>query len=245
MPPVKPFLLLSTRDDDATAIGEASAVRRVCALADDDLVQLRLEQTPLPADLSLDDYAGVILGGSGFCTSSATKSPLQQRVEADLGRLLDEIIERDFPFFGLCYGVGVLATHLGGVVDSTHKEDVGAIAIRLTEAGRADPLTAGLTEPFWGYVGHKEAVRTLPEGAVVLATGETCPVQLFRVKTNVYAAQFHPELDTDGLIERMGVYRNAGYFAPDDFDRLAADAHASGVDGTQEIPLQRFVERHR
>ena len=40
---------------------------------------------------------------------------MQHRVERELSALLDEVVARDFPFFGACYGVGTLGVHQGGV----------------------------------------------------------------------------------------------------------------------------------
>jgi GMP synthase (glutamine-hydrolysing) len=51
---------------------------------------------------------------------------------------------------------------------------------------------------------------------VILAYSESCPVQAFRVGTRVYATQFHPELDLDGLATRIEVYKYAGYFEPEE-----------------------------
>ena len=53
---------------------------------------------------------------------------------------------------------------------------------------------------FDAFLGHKEAVRRLPEGAVLLASSADCPVHAFRIGRNVYATQFHPELDVEGLV---------------------------------------------
>ena len=63
-------------------------------------------------------------------------------------------------------------------------------------------------------MGHKEACSVLPPTAVLLATSAGCPVQMFRVKQNLYATQFHPELDVPGIITRVTVYQHAGYFEP-------------------------------
>ena len=68
-----------------------------------------------------------------------------------------------------------------------------------------------------------------------------CPVQAFRVGSRVYATQFHPELDLDGLATRVEVYRYAGYFDPDEADAVLAAARASGVTETPNL-LGRFVE---
>jgi GMP synthase (glutamine-hydrolysing) len=240
---VKPYLLLSTRQHAAAAAGEWRSTAAAAGLAATDLVQLRLDQAPL-GRLDTGAYSGFILGGSDFCASAPGKSPLQQRVEADLGGLLDAVLEQDLPFFGLCYGVGLLTCHLGGEVDGTHREDVGPVPVTLTEAGRADPLLDGLPDVFHAFVGHKEAARRLPASAVLLAVGDVCPAQLFRVGANVYASQFHPELDAAGLVERMRIYQDYGYFDPSDLDRLAAAAYASPVNGTPGRLLRNFVRRH-
>jgi GMP synthase (glutamine-hydrolysing) len=90
-------------------------------------------------------------------------------------------------------------------------------------------------------VGHKEAVRELPDHAVRLAGSPTCPVQAFRIGRRVYATQFHPEHDVVGLCTRIDVYRHAGYFDPTEADDLKARAHASDVRHPPAV-LRRFVE---
>jgi GMP synthase (glutamine-hydrolysing) len=66
-------------------------------------------------------------------------------------------------------------------------------------------------------------------------------VQAFRVGTRVYATQFHPELDLDGLATRVDVYKYSGYFEPDEADAVMAAARASGVTKVPNI-LKGFVE---
>ena len=186
----------------------------------------------------------MILGGSSFNISDSQKTDLQQRVEADLLALVDLIIDTDFPFLGMCYGVGAVTTHLGGTVDRTYGEAVGAVEITLTADGVADPLLAGIDERFQAFVGHKEACNGTPPGVTMLATGTLCPVQMYRVGANVYVTQFHPELDADDLTARMRIYQHAGYFDPSELDDLIAMAYASGVTGQQHLVLSNFVRRY-
>ena len=218
---MRPFLLLSSRPEDLAADEEYAAFLRCTGLSPQQLHRIRLEAGPLPR-LDLDNWSGILLGGGPFNSSdpAETKSAVQVRVEADLNALLDDVVARDFPFFGACYGVGTLGVHQGGVVDRTHSEPVSAVPVSLTAAGLADPLLAGMPERFDAFVGHKEACRVLPPSAVLLASSPTCPVQMFRVKTNVYATQFHPELDVPGIVTRVRVYQNAGYFPPEEMDAL-------------------------
>lgn len=241
---MKPFVLIATRPEREVADAEYEQFRRYAGLDERDLRRVRLEQAPLP-DLDLDAVSGVLLAGSPFTTSDPadTKSALQKRVEADLAALLDRVMARDVPLLGACYGVGTLGVHQGGVVDGTYAESAGPITVTLTDAGRDDPLVraAGLPDAFGAFVGHKEAVRVLPPRATLLATGQACPVQMFRIGTRQYATQFHPELDGEGLAARLRVYRHAGYLDPDELEiviEAAMDADVSAAGGV----LRGFVE---
>jgi GMP synthase (glutamine-hydrolysing) len=218
---VKPFLLLSSRPEDLAADEEHAAFLRCTGLAEPELRRIRMEAGPLPR-LRLDDWSGIFIGGGPFNSSDPAegKSAVQRRVERELAALLDEVVARDFPFFGACYGVGTLGVHQGGVVDRVFGEPIGAVRITLTDAGLADPLLAGVPAEFDAFVGHKEACRVLPPSAVLLATSPACPVQMFRVGRNVYATQFHPELDVPGIVTRIRVYQHAGYFPPAEMDEV-------------------------
>jgi GMP synthase (glutamine-hydrolysing) len=98
-----------------------------------------------------------------------------------------------------------------------------------------------LPTDFDAFLGHKEAVARLPRGAVLLARSRTCPVQAFRLGSNVYATQFHPELDVDSLVVRIETYRDFGYFHPEELEGLIALARGAVVTEPPRI-LSRFVE---
>lgn len=241
---MKPFVLLATRGEDAAADGEYEAMLRFGGLSAEQLVRVRLESGPLPA-LDLDEISGIIVGGSPFTTSDPEhkKPDVQRRVEAELAALVTEVLARDFPFLGACYGVGTLGVLAGGVVDATYAEAVGAVPVSLTDAGRADPVFGAMPDTFNAFVGHKEAIRVAPPGAVVLATSPACPVQAFRVGRNVYATQFHPELDVPGIETRIDVYRHAGYFRPDEVEALLARVRLADVTAAPRL-LRAFVQRY-
>ena len=113
--------------------------------------------------------------------------------------------------------------------------------ISLTGDGIDDPLFKAVPTTFEAFVGHKEAVHHLPGHAVLLASSPACPVQAFRIGSNVYATQFHPELDVQGLCLRIEAYRYAGYFEPHEMETLLAMARAAAVHDPPRL-LQRFVE---
>ena len=244
-----PFLLLATRADDAVADAEYRAFLRFACLAPEQLVRVRLEAAPLAEQLPGADftaYAGVLIGGSPFTASDPDeqKSPVQRRVERDLDEVVGEVLRLDVPFLGACFGIGTLGRHLGGVVDRTYGEPVGAVEITLTDEGLADPLLAGLPRAFTAFVGHKEALRVLPAGAVLLAGSAGCPVQMFRVGQHQYATQFHPERDGPGIVERIHAYRYAGYFDPAETDALVARVGAADVTWPAQV-LAAFTARYR
>ncbi|WP_350003752.1 glutamine amidotransferase [Pseudarthrobacter sp. WHRI 8279] len=239
-----PFLLLASRAEDAAADNEYAAYLRYGGLEERELRRVRLEAAPLP-DLDLAQYSGVIVGGSPFTSSDPPeqKSPVQHRVERELSGLLDVLVARDFPFLGACYGVGTLGTHQGAVIDRTYGEPLGGVEIELTEAGLEDPVLKGMPGSFTAFTGHKEACTALPPHAVLLARSEACPVHMFRIRTNLYATQFHPELDVDGLVTRIDIYRNAGYFPPESAEDLMENARQFTVTEPMKV-LRNFVDRY-
>ena len=241
---MRPFLLLSTRAEEVAAEEEYAAFLRETGLERHELVGWRMTEAPLPS-YDLGSFAGVMLGGGPFNSSdpAEVKSPTQHRVERELAGLLDEMVAWDLPFLGACYGIGTLGVHQGGVVDRVHAEPIGAVAVNLTDAGRVDPLLDGVPAVFDAYVGHKEACRVLPAHATLLASSAGCPVQMFRIGSNLYATQFHPELDRAGIINRVRIYRHAGYFPPEDVERIIEALSGTTVTHPPRI-LANFVARY-
>lgn len=239
-----PFLLLSIRDEDEAANDEYLAVRRFGGLGPDDLHRVRLTKTPLGA-IDLADWSGIILGGGPYNVSDTaeSKSATQQRAESELLDLIGRVVDADFPFLGCCYGVGTLGTVVGATIDRTYSEPVGAVTVSLTPAGRADPLFAAVPDVFDAFGGHKEGATALPADVARLASSETCPVQAFRVGQNVYATQFHPELDADGICTRIDVYKEYGYFPPQAAEALKASARQRNIEHPPAI-MKAFTKRY-
>jgi GMP synthase (glutamine-hydrolysing) len=241
----KPFVLLQLRPEDAASDDEYEAFLRATGLTDEQLVRVRMEQS-LP-ELNLDEFSGVIIGGGPSNVSSPDdmKFDYQKNFEPTLKKLVSEIVERDYPYFGECYGLGVLADVIGGRVSTEkYQENVGAVTVTLNDSAKADPLFEGLPDSFRVFAGHKEACQDVPPGSTLLGSSPDCPVHIIKVGENVYATQFHPELDSYGLEVRINVYKDAGYFPPEDADKLIAMGHREVVTVPAEI-LRRFVRRYQ
>lgn len=241
---MKPFLLLATRAEDVPADEEYQLFLKYSGLTEDQLVRVRLESGPMP-DVDLDDLSGIFVGGGPFNASDPPqkKSPVQHRVEGEFRALLDQVVARDFPFLGACYGVGTLGRHQGGIIDFEYGEEVGPVMIEVTPEGTRDPLLFDVGPRFEAYVGHLEACSTLPPTATLLATSAHCPVQMFRVKENLYGTQFHPELDYEGISERIDLYRHVGYFPADQVDAVKDRCFGADV-AASHLVIRNFVERY-
>ncbi|SEP58375.1 glutamine amidotransferase [Thalassovita taeanensis] len=241
----KPFLILQLRPETEAADDEYAAFLAKGGLSAEQTHRIRLDQEDLP-DLDLAGYAGVIVGGGPGCVSdpAAGKDPVEARIEAQVLGLMPQITQDDVPYLGCCYGIGILAHHLGAKVSKAHfGEPTGTSRCERTRASQGDPLLAGVPDQFDAFVGHKEAVQDLPEGAVHLLSSAPCPFQMIRYKSNVYATQFHPEADSDVFSLRIRVYNSSGYFRPEEADDLIAMCQAADVTQPERI-LRNFVGRY-
>ena len=243
---MKPFLLLQLRPIDLASENEFEAFLNYGSLESQNVYRVRMDKEDI-LDIDLNNYSGLIIGGgpSNVSDKESEKQEYEKRFENDLNHLLDEAIELDFPVLGCCYGIGVLNKHQGGIV-STEKyaEGVGAVEIELTKAGKHDDLLKGVPDRFMAYTGHKEACQTIAPAATLLASTKSCPFQMLRFRNNIYATQFHPELDDEGIQLRINIYKDYGYFSPDDAETLARNTEKFHVE-FPNIILKNFINKYR
>ncbi|WP_121631563.1 glutamine amidotransferase [Tropicibacter alexandrii] len=241
------FLLLQLRPETEASDDEFHAFLDKGGLRAAQVHRLRLDREDLPEALDARDYAGVIVGGGPGCVSDPvdSKDPVEARIEAACLSLMPVITAEDVPFMGCCYGIGILAHHLGAEVSKARfGEAVGAVTCHVTPQGKADALTVPLPETFDAFVGHKEAVQHLPKGAVHLVASGPCPYQMIRFGQNVYATQFHPEADAAGFETRIRIYKDKGYFPPETAQDLIDMCRAADVTVPERL-LEGFVQRYR
>ena len=241
----KPFLIIQLRPEDETADNEFESITYYGGMEKSEVIRIRAEKSGLPS-IDLDRYAAIIVGGSPFNVSDRLedKSEEQKRVESDFYKLFDRVVERDFPFLGCCSGNGLLGSYCGASISRKYGEPVGGANIVLTKEGKGDPLLEGLPDSFRVLLGHKEACDSVPPGCILLATNNACPVQIFRLKRNIYATQFHPEGDSEGFIIRIHVYKDYGYFPPETVQDLIEAVQGEHVPEAQSI-LRRCVNLYR
>jgi GMP synthase-like glutamine amidotransferase len=168
----------------------------------------------LPADT--DGYHGlVVLGGE----QSAIDDDLHPYLP-ELARLMQRFGDEDKAVLGICLGSQLLARAHGGQNLVGQAREFGWHQVRLTEAGRMDPVFAAVDPDFPIFEWHSDTF-TLPETAVHLATNGTVANQCFRIGRASYGMQFHFEAsrtvvefwkrDFEASIERMQPGWLAGY----------------------------------
>lgn len=243
---IKPFLILQLRPEQEASDNEFEAILNKARLSAEQVLRVDLSRTRLGPDLDLDRFSGIIVGGGPGCVSDAPedKSTVEAEIEADILGLMPEVTARDLPFLGCCYGIGILGHHLGPYVSKAKfGEGPGTSACELTEAGKQDPILQGMPTNFDAFVGHKEALQSLPEGCVHLVRSEACPFQMIRYGNHVYATQFHPEADGEGFATRIKIYKDRGYFPPEDAKALIDMCMAANVRAPEKI-LRNFIRRY-
>jgi len=107
--------------------------------------------------------------------------------------LLKDAIDRDIPIFAICLGTQLLAVAGGGCVEKAEVGEVGIYTINRLDV--SDPIFNFESVPAAQW--HEDQVTVLPAGATLLASSELCENQIYRLGSNSYGVQFHPEIDLE------------------------------------------------
>jgi len=101
------------------------------------------------------------------------------------------------PFLGICLGHQLLADALGGRCAPLSPPEIGVLEVGLTEAGRTDPIFAGMPSQQKCLQWHSVEVNVPPDGAAVLASSPACGVQAMRFGDKAWSMQYHVEVEDD------------------------------------------------
>lgn len=165
----------------------------------------------LPADLAEVD---------AIITCGGPQDPFDDSIEwmADELDLLRRADALQLPVVGICLGSQLLARALGGAVAKMPGGiEFGWHRVALNPIGREDPVFAGIGWETMQFEHHSCEVTELPPDARLLASSETCKVQVWARGLRTYGIQYHPEIhreridvwvdDEPEVLEQAGITR--------------------------------------
>ncbi len=166
-------------------------------------------------DLSYDIY--ISSGGPG------SPLPNDEAWETPYFAFLDQLFSwnrmqvRKKHLLLICHSFQLACRHLGvGTLSKRKSTSFGVLPVHKTTAGLADPLLAGLAEPFF-VVDSRDYQVTMPDyqrleelGTDVLCLEKDRPhvpldraLMAIRFSPDIVGTQFHPEADGDGMLRYL------------------------------------------
>jgi GMP synthase (glutamine-hydrolysing) len=107
-------------------------------------------------------------------------------------KLDPKLLELGIPVMGICYGMQLLASSLGGKVEGAEVGEFGRSQLTIKEPGA---LFAGLPVEQACWMSHRDSVFEAPPGFTALAASTASPVAAFEsTERQIYGIQFHPEV---------------------------------------------------
>jgi GMP synthase (glutamine-hydrolysing) len=132
------------------------------------------------AELKGREPAGLILSGG----PASVYEPGAPQVDP-------EALRAGVPVLGICYGMQLIAHHLGGKVDPGQAKEYGPALLAVREP---NALFAGLQGELPVWMSHGDHVSEMPPGFHSLASSGNSPVAAFTDGHGIFGIQFHPEV---------------------------------------------------
>lgn len=147
--------------------------------------ELRVYTEILPYDTSWDQISsrnprGIVLSG-GPASVYDENAP----------RCAPEVFSSDIPVLGICYGLQLITSHLGGVTESAHRREYGPAQLNITDQS---DLFTDLPETIDVWMSHGDHVREIPSGFEAIAHTDNSPFAAIRSDSRIFGIQFHPEV---------------------------------------------------
>lgn len=178
----------------------------------------------------LEEVDGVVLSGSTAGVYEADDRPWIAEQES----LVRELVDREIPTLGVCFGHQVVNAALGGTVEAA------GMTTALVEAELGDDPIFDAVEPVVVSL-HGDVVTELGDGLAPIASADHARIFGTRHRTApVWTVQFHPEISAEhreDLTERFDWDERTFSFDDvtpgrvlENFERLAAGADDTAAD---------------
>ena len=150
------------------------------------LRELSVYSEILPFNTPLEELrkhrpAGIILSGGPSSVS-----------DAGAPQCVPELFEAGVPTLGICYGMQIMTSALGGRVARAPEREYGHATVAVTGSG---PLLSNVPPELRVWASHGDFVESAPPGFEVRATSANAPVAAMEDPVRrFYALLFHPEV---------------------------------------------------
>ena len=240
-----PFLLLSIRGEDAAADDEYQAMMRFGGLDENGMHRIRLTHRPL-GPIDLDEWSGIILGGGPYNVSDPPESKI---VDAATRRIRVAVPRRPNRRPGLPIPRMLLRRGHARFGHRRHRRP------QLSRTGRRRHGHADRGGPRGAAVRRAarcvRCVRRAQGGGQFASLRKrsashprpTVPCRRSGSAPTPTRRSSIPSWISTGILTRIDVYKNHGYFAPESADSLKAAARQRHIEYPPTI-LRRFVERY-
>jgi len=150
-----------------------------------ELTVFDVQQAPVPTDL--DAFDGWLVTGS----ANSAYEPLEWIPPVE--KALRTMIERETPLVAVCFGHQLLAQAMGGRVERS-PDGWGAGVHHYELIGDAQPWMDPPADRSVSLIAsHQDQVTEAPDGAVIWARTEHCPIAGFTLGPRAMTIQPHPE----------------------------------------------------
>ncbi len=103
-----------------------------------------------------------------------------------------QIFEMGIPVLGICYGMQLICSHLGGDVQNAAAREYGRAHVELVAD---DQLVQNFPSTAEVWMSHGDQVQTVADCFIALAKTITCPLAAVKhQQLPIYGLQFHPEV---------------------------------------------------
>ena len=107
-------------------------------------------------------------------------------------RLSPSILKQDVPVLGICYGMQILVSHFGGVVNRSSTKEFGVTNLRIL---KPVGILQGLHETTQVLMSHSDKVTQIPNGWHCMGESDGCKFgAIYDPERQIYCVQFHPEV---------------------------------------------------
>ncbi len=129
------------------------------------------------------DLEGIIISG-GPSSVYDKNAPLYTK----------ELLDLQVPVLGICYGQQSMAYLLGGKVTPAKKREYGETTVTIEQKSKLFHTLPEISSRFRVWMSHGDIVEEVPPGFEIIARSQQGHIAAMQ-KENIYAVQFHPEVD--------------------------------------------------